>query len=68
MSAVLVTGLTEAVSEHALREFFSYRRVRSARPRAVHANAARAPFPGILPRPAAPPAALTRRGACAAAR
>ena len=67
MSAVLVTGLTEAVSEHALREFFSYRRVCSACPRAVHANAARH-TPGGLARPAAPPAALTRRGACAAAR
>jgi hypothetical protein len=26
MAAVLVTGLTPAVDEHALREFFSYRR------------------------------------------
>ena len=43
MSAVLVTGLTEAVSEHALREFFSYRRVRSCRARAACVNATRAP-------------------------
>jgi hypothetical protein len=34
MAAVLVTGLTPAVDEHALREFFSYRRARACTCRA----------------------------------
>jgi hypothetical protein len=41
MAAVLVTGLTPAVDEHALREFFSYRRARTRlhMPRAGAAHA-----------------------------
>lgn len=55
MSAVLVTGLTEGVSEHALREFFSYRRVRSPCSRlAARQGCAR-------PVPHAPRAAQLRR-------